>query len=86
MVYGSDLKPLKLSEDDLLFLVTLMSFSYGHVSEIKLRNKLLGLGMNEAIYNSTKRRLLYGRLIGSVYGNVTLEKKDYKEIETSQDI
>jgi hypothetical protein len=76
---GSDLKPLKLNEEDFLFLDTLTSFGYGHVSEAKLKNRLLELGVNETIYNAIKKRLLFGRVIGSVYGNITLERKDYRE-------
>jgi hypothetical protein len=74
-------KKLKLTEDDLLFLDTLQECGFGHVSEGKLREKLQDHGMAESTYNVVKRKLLFARFIGTVYGNLTLEKKDYRPLE-----
>jgi hypothetical protein len=78
-------KKLQLTEDDLLFLDTLQGCGFGHVSEGKLREKLQDHGMAESTYNVVRRKLLFARFIGSVYGNLTLEKPDYKPLETEAD-
>jgi hypothetical protein len=78
-------KKPELTEDDLLFLDTLHDCSFDHVSEANLRKKLQEHGMNESTYNAVKRKLLFARFIGSVYGNLTLEKKDYKPLEVKGD-
>lgn len=78
-------KKLQLTEDDLLFLDTLQGCGFGHVSEGKLREKLQDHGMAESTYNTVRRKLLFARFIGSVYGNLTLEKSDYKPLEAEAD-
>jgi hypothetical protein len=67
---------LELTDDDLLFLETLQGFGFDHVSEKALREKLQDHGMTESTYNAVRRKLLFARFIGSVYGNITLEKKN----------
>ena len=74
-------KKLVLTEDDLLFLETLEGYGFGHVSEKALRGKLQERGMADSTYNAVRRKLLFARFIGSIYGNLTLEKKDYRPME-----
>ena len=73
--------PIELTEDDLLFLDTLHGCGFDHVSEGNLKGKLQEHGMAESTYNAVRRKLLFARFIGSVYGNLTLEKKDYRLVE-----
>ncbi len=74
-------KKLELTEDDLLFLDTLHGCGFDHVSEGNLKIKLQEHGMAESTYNAVRRKLLFARFIGAVYGNLTLEKKDYRPVE-----
>jgi hypothetical protein len=74
-------KKLKLTEDDLLFLDTLQGCGFDHVSEGKLKEKLQEHGMAESTFNAVRRKLLFARFIGAIYGNLTLEKKDYRPQE-----
>jgi len=78
-------KKLELTEDDLLFLDTLHGCNFDQVSEANLKIKLQEHGMAESTYNTVKRKLLFARFIGSIYGNLTLEKKDYKPLESETD-
>jgi hypothetical protein len=78
-------RKLELTKDDLLFLDTLVDCHFDHVSEIKLKGKLKELGMGESLYNTTRRKLLFNRFIGSVYGNLTLEKKDFRPLKAEGD-
>jgi hypothetical protein len=68
-----------LSEHDSLFLDTLLSFDLDYVSEKNLKLKLFEVGFNEDSYTQTKRKLLFRGYIGSIYGNITLEKKAMDE-------
>jgi hypothetical protein len=43
-----------------------------------LRKKLIEHGINEEQFVNIKRRLLFNGYIGSVYGNITLQKKNYR--------
>ncbi len=79
------MKTLELTEDEILFLDTLQGCGFGHVSEGKLREKLQDHGMAESTYNTVRRRLLFARYIGAIYGNLTLEKKDYRPLEAETD-
>ena len=74
-------KMLILSEDDLLFLDTLQGCGFDQASEGKLKGKLQEHGMAESTYNAVRRKLLFARFIGAIYGNLTLEKKDYRTHE-----
>ncbi len=78
-------KKLVLTEDDLLFLDTLHGCGFDHVSEGKLKGKLQEHGMAESTYNAVRRKLLFARFIGAIYGNLTLEKKDYRPHEEKVD-
>ncbi|MCX6649561.1 MAG: hypothetical protein NTV61_09295 [Candidatus Bathyarchaeota archaeon] len=78
-------KKLILNEDDLLFLDTLHGCGFEQASEGKLREKLQEHGMAESTYNAVRRKLLFARFIGAVYGNLTLEKKDYRPQEAKGD-
>ncbi len=71
-------KKLELTGDDLLFLDTLHSSGFDQCSEKALKEKMLEHGMSESTYNNVRRKLLFARFIGAVYGNLTLEKKDYR--------
>lgn len=85
---GSDVvagKKPELTEDDLLFLDTLSGCGFGHVSEGNLKAQLQEHGMAESTYNTVRRKLLFARFIGSVYGNLTLEKKDYRPPEPERE-
>jgi len=70
---------MTLTEEEILFLDTLSGFGHGHATEKNVRPKLLELGFDDARFTAVKRRLLFGGYIGSVYGNLTLERKDYRE-------
>ena len=72
---------LILNEDDLLFLDTLQGCGFDQASEGKLKGKLQEHGMAESTYNAVRRKLLFARFIGAIYGNLTLEKKDYRTHE-----
>lgn len=78
-------KKLVLTEDDLLFLDTLQGCGFDHVSEAKLRERLQEHGMAESTYNAVRRKLLFARFIGAIYGNLTLERKDYRPREEKVD-
>jgi len=78
-------KKLKLTEDDLLFLDTLHACGFDHVSEVNLKTRLQEHGMTESTFNVVRHKLLFARFIGSVYGNFTLEKKDYRPVEAKLD-
>ncbi len=78
-------RKLELTKDDLLFLDTLVDYRFDHVSEAKLKGKLQELGMGESLYNATRRKLLFSRFIGSVYGNLTLENKNFRSLEAEGD-
>ncbi len=78
-------KKFELTEDELLFLDTLHGCSFDQVSEANLKNQLKERGMAESTYNTVRRKLLFARFIGSVYGNLTLEKKDYNPLEAKTD-
>jgi len=43
-----------------------------------LKIKLFKYGIDEEQFVTIKRRLLFNGYIGSVYGNITLEKKNYE--------
>ena len=70
----------KLTSDELLFLDTLSECGHSHVSDTHLKTSLAALGINEEKYMRIKMKLLFARYIGSIYGNVTLEKKNYREL------
>ena len=74
-------KKPELTEDELLFLDTLQSCGFSYTSESNLKAKLKKHGMSESTYQTVKRKLLFARYIGSIYGNLTLEKKKYKPID-----
>lgn len=78
-------RKLELTKDDLLFLDTLVDYRFDHVSEAKLKGKLQELGMGESLYNVTRRKLLFSRFIGSVYGNLTIENKNFRPLEAEGD-
>ena len=78
-------RSIELDGDDLTFLDTLSDLS-GQVSEKRLKTELMECGMSEATYNAVRRRLLFARYIGFVYGNVTLEKSDYEPLEHKSDV
>lgn len=70
----------KLTTDELLFLDTLFDCGHDHVSDAQLKTRLLSMGFSEETYGKVKMKLLFARYVGSVYGNVTLEKKNYREL------
>lgn len=70
----------KLERDDLLFLDALRGSGRGSCSEAGLKERLREEGFSDEKYASVKRKLLFARYIGSVYGNITLEKRDYREV------
>jgi len=78
-------KKPELTDDDLLFLDILVGCGFGHVSEARLREKLQEHGMSDSTYNFVRRKLLFARFIGSVYGNLTIEKKDYRPLQAEGD-
>ena len=78
-------KKLILNEDDLLLLDILHGCGFEQASEGKLKKKLQDHGMAESTYNAVRRKLLFARFIGAVYGNLTLEKKDYRPQEAKGD-
>lgn len=69
---------MKLSDRELLFLNTLLKMQHGHCSQGFLQLKLQEQGVEREEFKQLKKKLLYAGYIGLVYGNITLEKKDYK--------
>ena len=69
---------MNLSEEEILFLKTLDNFEGDHASDESLKIKLFKYGIDEEQFVTIKRRLLFNGYIGSVYGNITLEKKNYE--------
>lgn len=68
---------MKLSDRELLFLETLLEMQHGHCSQGFLQSKLKEKGIENEEFKQLKKKLLYAGYIGIVYGNITLEKKDY---------
>lgn len=68
---------LKLSSRELLFLDSLCILEHGHCTQDFLRSKLEAQGMDANEFKQVKRKLLLNGYIGIVYGNITLEKKNY---------
>jgi hypothetical protein len=50
---------------------------HGHCTQDFLRSKLAAQGMDEKEFKQVKKKLLLNGYIGIVYGNITLEKKNY---------
>lgn len=69
---------LELSNEEIIFLKTLDNFEGDHTSNESLRKKLIEHGINEEQFVNIKRRLLFNGYVGSVYGNITLQKKNYR--------
>jgi hypothetical protein len=69
---------MNLSKEEILFLKTLDNFEGDHTSNESLKIILLEHGIDEEQFDAIKRRLLFNGYIGSVYGNVTLQKKNYE--------
>ena len=69
---------MKLSDRELLFLNTLLKMQHGHCSQEFLQLKLQEKGIESEEFKQLKKKLLYDGYIGIVYGNITLERKDYK--------
>jgi hypothetical protein len=51
---------------------------HGHCSQGFLQLKLEEQGIEREEFKQLKKKLLYAGYIGLVYGNITLEKKDFK--------
>ena len=69
---------MNLSKEELLFLKTLDNFEGDHTSNDSLKIKLIEHGIDEEQFLVIKRRLLFNGYIGSVYGNITLQEKNYE--------
>lgn len=76
---GSEVISLELSDKESLFLDTLEGCTGKHTSDKNLRKKLYKKGIEEDEYNEIKRNLIFKGYIGTVYGNVTLEKRKSEE-------
>ncbi len=72
---------MKLSEDEITFLETLDGFESDHTSERNLREKLSERGIGDEKFDAIKRRLFFNDYIGIVYGNITLQKKNFRETD-----
>ena len=68
---------MKLTSRELLFLDSLCIMEHGHCTQDFLRSKLKAQGMDEKEFIQVKKKLLLNGYIGIVYGNITLEKKNY---------
>jgi hypothetical protein len=66
---------LVLSEEEMLFLEILASHEGYHTTDKNLRDKLAIYGIKNKKYSDLKRKLIFEGYIGTVYGNVILEKK-----------
>lgn len=66
---------MELTDKEELFLETLEGCTGKHTSDKNLRQKLYKEGIEEEEYNKIKRKLIFNGYIGSVYGNITLEKR-----------
>jgi len=70
---------MEFSDKDILFLKKLSKYVHGHVSQTTLQHELEGEGILAEDFNKIKRKLLFSGIIGIVYGNITIEKKDALE-------
>lgn len=69
---------MNLSKEEILFLKTLDNFEADHTTNESLKSKLMEHGIDEEQFITIKRRLLFNGYIGSVYGNITLQRKYYE--------
>jgi hypothetical protein len=67
---------MEFSEKDILFLKKLSKYGHGHVGQTTLQHELEGEGINAEDFIKIKRKLLFSGVIGIVYGNITIEKKE----------
>jgi hypothetical protein len=72
---------MQFNEKELAFLRIICSSEHRHISQDFIFNKLIE---DEIIkpeeFKTIKRKLLYSGVIGVVYGNITLEKKEILDI------
>jgi hypothetical protein len=68
---------LKLSKEEQYFLDLLDNAKGNHATETYLRRKLKDKGIGEEEFIKIKRKLIFNGYIGSVYGNIILERKAY---------
>jgi hypothetical protein len=69
-----------LTKEEIAFLDALCGTGRGHVSERHLKELLAAEGFTDESFASVKRRLLFAGYVGSIYGNLTLEKRDYRGV------
>ena len=70
---------MEYSEKEILFLRKLSKYGHGHVSQNPLKQDLEEEGIEPEDFNKIKRKLLFSGIIGIVYGNITIEKKEELE-------
>ena len=70
---------MEYSEKEILFLRKLSKYGHGHVSQTTLKQDLEEEGIEPEDFNKIKRKLLFSGIIGIVYGNITIEKKEELE-------
>ena len=69
---------IELSPNDELFLRRLCSLEHGHCSQDFLKTLLEEEGIEADEFKIIKKKLLYAGYIGVVYGNITVENKDWE--------
>ncbi len=67
---------MEFSDKDILFLKKLSKYDHGHVSQTTLQHELEKEGIPAEDFIKVKRKLLFSGIIGIVYGNITIEKKE----------
>ena len=70
---------VELSPKDVVFLRCLSSLQHGHCSQDYLKTLLENQGIEVDEFKIIKKKLLYAGYIGVVYGNITLEHKDWDQ-------
>jgi hypothetical protein len=69
---------VEFSPNEVLFLRRLCSMEHGHCSQDFLRSQLEEQGIEADEFKTIKKKLLYAGYIGVVYGNITIENKDWE--------
>lgn len=72
---------LEFNDKELAFLRVLSCSEHHHVTQESIFNQLVE---NEVLspdeFKTIKKKLLYSGIIGVVYGNITLEKKEISDL------
>lgn len=76
---------VELSPNEEIFLRRLCSLEHGHCSQDFLMTQLEEQGIEADEFKIIKKKLLYAGYIGVVYGNITIENKDW-ELDSKKNV